>query len=66
LPAVHSLRRAAGAVAAVALAAPCGAGAASLQQFGDPLTDPANFTFGCDTRPQIANTNGDYGPVASG
>jgi hypothetical protein len=42
------------------------AGAAQLQSFGDPLTDPANASFGCETVPRIGDTSGNYLAFASG
>ena len=36
------------------------ADAASLQSFGDPLTDAANATFGCEVAPGIGDTAGNY------
>ncbi len=47
------------AMAAMGLAA-VDADAASLQSFGDPLTDAANATFGCEVAPGIGDTAGNY------
>ena len=55
-----------GAAAALMGSWAASADAAQLQSFGDPLTDPANFAFGCETEPRIGDTSGNYYGFASG
>src|SRR3954452_1724773 len=63
----HMLARLAPAVVVLSLLAlaPAPASGQSIT-LGSPLTTAPNLAVGCDTRPTIINTNGDYGPVASG
>ena len=51
---------AAGAAMALLGLAAANAGAAQLQSYGDPLTDAANATFGCEVAPGIGDTLGNY------
>lgn len=54
-----------GVAAALTIWCAASASAAPLQSFGDPLTDPANATFGCETVPQIGDTSGNFFAFAS-
>src|SRR4051794_27184008 len=53
------------ALAGVALLLPAAAGA-EIQTLGSPLTTAPNITDGCETMPQIVDTQGNMGPVPSG
>jgi hypothetical protein len=41
------------------------ADAASQQSYGDPLTDAANATFGCEVAPGIGDTSGNHSAFTS-
>ena len=56
---------AAGAATALMGLAAVDADAASLHSYGDPLTDAANATFGCEVAPGIGDTSGNYYAFAS-
>ena len=56
---------AAGAATALMGLAAVNADAASLHSYGDPLTDAANATFGCEVAPGIGDTSGNYYAFAS-